>query len=148
MIAPSGIGGRAAAARVGAVDDVVVNQRCAMQKLDDGCKANRAEILAARIACGKNQEGRAHALPAPAQQILGNFRDGRKGGIALARELFFDQKEVVADQIKNLFRGQKSDGLSPKLILYAKTGGRKARWLRELKEAPKIPCCGRGGFFR
>src|SRR5467141_3303680 len=35
----------------------------------------------------------------------------------------------------------------PKLILLSKTGGREARRLGESKEAPKIPCCGRGDFF-
>src|SRR5258708_40127841 len=120
MIAASGIGGGAAAARVGAVDHVVVNQRCAMQKLDDGGKANGATVLAARVTRGKEQERGTHALPSPAQQILGDFRDGRKRGIALPPKLFLDQNEVVADQIKNLFSRQKRVGLYPKLVLLSK----------------------------
>src|SRR5260370_40607922 len=67
--------------------------------------------------------------------------------MGLARELFFDQEEVVTDEIENLFSRQKSDGLSPKLVLFPETGGREARRLGELKEAPKITCCGRGDFF-
>src|SRR5260370_6976527 len=67
--------------------------------------------------------------------------------MGLARELFFDQEEVVTDEIENLFSRQKRDGVSPKLVLFPETGGREARRLGELKEAPKIPCCGRGDFF-
>ena len=36
MIAPAGVGGGAAAAGVGAVDDVVVNQSGAVEEFDDG----------------------------------------------------------------------------------------------------------------
>jgi hypothetical protein len=31
----------------------------------------------------------------------------------LPRELFFDQDEIVADEIKNLFCREQRDGLSP-----------------------------------
>jgi hypothetical protein len=74
-----------------------------MQKFDDGGEADGAAIFAARVARGKKQERGAHALPSAAQQICSDFSDGRKGGITLSRELFFDQNEVVADKIKNLF---------------------------------------------
>jgi hypothetical protein len=84
-----------------------------VQKLNNGGEADGAAIFAARVACGKKQERGAHALPSPAQQIRGDFRDGREGGIALPRELLFDQNEIVADEIKNLFSREQRDGLSP-----------------------------------
>src|SRR5260370_2946161 len=148
VIAPSGIRGGAAAARVGIVDDVVVNQCRAGKKLDDSREANGTAVLAAGVAGGEKQERWTHALPSPAEEICRDFGNGRKGRIALARELFLNQEEVVADQVKNLFRRQKSDGLSPKLILFPKTGGRNACRLSEPQEAPKIPCCSSVTFSR
>jgi len=74
-----------------------------VQELDNSGQADSAAILAASVACGKKQKGGTHALPSPAQQIRGDFRDGWKSGIALPRELFLNQDEIVADEIKNLF---------------------------------------------
>jgi hypothetical protein len=45
MIAPAGVGGRAAAASVSAVDDVVVDQRSAVEKFDNGGEANGAATI-------------------------------------------------------------------------------------------------------
>jgi len=73
-----------AAARVGAVDHVVVDQRGAVQKFDDGGEANGAAILAARVACGEKQESGAQALPSPAEQVRGDFRDSGKA-VSLCR---------------------------------------------------------------
>ena len=113
MIAPFGIGGRAAAARVGAVDHVVVNQRGAVQKFDDGREANGAGIPAARVARGEEQKSGAQSLPSTAKQIRCDFRDSGKGCVALPREFLFDQDEIVADEIKNFFGREQRDGLSP-----------------------------------
>jgi hypothetical protein len=113
MIAPSGIGGRAATARVGAVDYVVVDQRGTVQQFDDGREANGAAVFAARVTRGKEQKRGAQALPSAAEQIRSDFRDSGKGCVALPRELFLDQNEIVADEIKNLFCREQRDGLSP-----------------------------------
>src|SRR6202171_5181444 len=109
-----------------------------MQKFHDGGEADGAAILAARIACGKEQERGTHALPSPAQQIRSDFRDGRKGGIALSRELFLDQNEVVADEIKNLFSREQRDGKSPDLTVVLETWGRESCRPIKTEEAPKI----------
>jgi hypothetical protein len=53
MISPAGICRRTAAARVRPVDDVIVNQRGAMNQLYDSAKPNRAVSPVARIACRK-----------------------------------------------------------------------------------------------
>jgi hypothetical protein len=74
-----------------------MNQRRAVQELNNGGEANGAAILAARITCGKQEQRGAHALPSSAEQVSRDFRDGRKRGVALAREFFFDQDKVVAD---------------------------------------------------
>src|SRR5260370_14870666 len=147
MIAPFGIGGRAAAACVGAVDHVIVNQRCAMQKLDHSSEADRAAILATCITRGKKQERGTHALPSAAKQIGSDFRNGRKSGVALSREFFFNQQKVVADEIKNLFSPSQRDGKSPELTLVPDTSGRDISRPVKTQEAPKL-LAGGGGHFR
>jgi hypothetical protein len=57
-------------------------------------------------------------------------------------ELFLDQNEVVADEIKNLFSREQRDGKSPNLTLVFETWGRESCRPSETEEAPKIPCCG------
>ena len=113
VVAPTGIGRGTSSARPGAVDHVIVNQRSAVQQLDHCCKANRAAIFAPRIIRGKQQQSGAQALPSAAEQIRGNFRHRRVRRVALARQLVFHQSEVVADEIENLFRREKCDGLPP-----------------------------------
>src|SRR5580693_2682076 len=127
MIAPSRIGGRAAATRVRAVDDVVVDKSRAVEKFDDRGEPNGAAIRAACMASGEKQESGAQTLPAAAQEIGGDFGDRRKGGFALPREFLLDQHEVVADQIKNLFDRQQGDCASPELTLFIETRGRNTR---------------------
>jgi len=118
-----------------------------MKKFDHGCEANRAAILAARIARGKEQERGTQALSAAAQQISGDFRDRWKRSLALPREFFFDENEVFADEIENLFGRQQSDGLSPKSVLFPVSRSREPRGLGETEKASEVPCCGRGDFF-
>jgi hypothetical protein len=84
-----------------------------VQKFDYGGEADGAAIFAARVAGGKKQKRGTHALPSSTQQIRGDFRDKRKGGMALAREFFFDQEQVVTNKIKNLFGRQQRYGVSP-----------------------------------
>jgi len=116
-----------------------VDQRRAVQKFDDRGHADRAAIFAARVACGKKQKRRTHALASATQQIRGDFRDRRKRGIALPRKLFFDQDKIVADEIKNLFGRQKRYGVSPALTCFLKLDdARPAGWARP-KKRRKFP---------
>ena len=84
-----------------------------MQKLNDRRETDSAAIFAARVPCGKEQERGTHALSASAQQIRSDFGNRRKSGFALPRKLFFDQEEVVANEIKNLFSREQRDGNLP-----------------------------------
>jgi hypothetical protein len=47
----------------------------------------------------------AEALPSPAEEIAGDFRDGLIGRGALAREFLLNLHQVFAYQFKNLFDG-------------------------------------------
>jgi hypothetical protein len=64
----------------------------------------------------------------------------------LARELFFNQKEVVTDKIKNLFSRKQRDGKSPELTLVPETWGRESCRPGKTKEAPEILGGGGGNF--
>lgn len=92
-----------------------------MQKFDDRRKPDRTAILAPSVTRGKKQQRGTQALPAPAKQIRGDFGDGRKRCFTLARELFLDEDEVFANQIKYLFDRQKGDDVSPRLNLFPET---------------------------
>jgi len=109
MIAPAGIGGGAAAAGVGAVDDVVVNESGAVKEFDYGGELDSAAgvAFAARgVAVGEEEQRGAEAFPSPAEEIAGDFGNRLVGGGALAREFLLDLHEVIAHQFKNLFHGQ------------------------------------------
>jgi hypothetical protein len=109
VIAPAGIRGGAAAAGVGTVDDIVVNERGAVEKFDDGGELDGAAGIAfasGSVAVSKQEQCGAEALPSPAEEIAGDFRDGLVGRGALAREFLLDLHEVFAHQFKNLFDGQ------------------------------------------
>ena len=98
-----------------------MDQRGAVQELYHGRQTNGASIRAAGVARGEKQERRAQPLPAPAEQVRGDFRNRRKSSFALPREFLLDKSEIVADQIKNLFDRQQRDGMSPKLFIGLKT---------------------------
>jgi hypothetical protein len=90
-----------------------MDQRGAVEKLDDRCEADSAAIFAACVAGGKKQKRWPQPFPSAAQQISGNFRYGRERRVTLPHEFLFDQNEVVADEIKYLFDRQQRDGVSP-----------------------------------
>ena len=64
----------------------------------------------------------------------------------MSRELFLDQDEIVAHEIKNLFSREQRDSKSPDLTLVLETGGRERCRPNETEEAPKILGGGGGNF--
>ena len=78
-----------------------------MNQLDDGTKTDRTVAHVPRIASRKQQQRWAQALPAPGEQIPGNFRDRFNGRPVLIREFVFDLHQVVANQIKYFLCRQK-----------------------------------------
>ena len=109
VVAPTGVGGWAATSGIGTVDNVVVDERCAVEEFDDGGELDGAAGVAFASGCvavGKKEQRGAEALPSPAEEIAGDFGDRLVGGGALAREFLLDLHEVFAHQLKNLFDGQ------------------------------------------
>ncbi len=96
MIAPAGICGGAAAASVGAVNYVVVDEGGAVQKFDHGGEANGTGTIFTGVGIGEQEQRGAQALTASTEKIAGDFADRLIGGSALARELLFDEDQIVA----------------------------------------------------
>jgi hypothetical protein len=113
MIAPAGICGGAAAAGVGAVDNIIVDERGTVQKFDYGGEANCPGAIFSGISVSEQEQRGTQAFAASAKEIAGDFADRLIGRGALARELLFDENQVVANQIENFFNRQKRDGTSP-----------------------------------
>lgn len=117
MISPARIRGGPSAARVRAVDYIVMNQRGAVQKLDDGGETDSAAFgTLARVTRGKKQKRGPQALSSSAQKIAGDLRNRLEGGGGLSREFLLDRGEVVADEIENFPGRQKWDGFPPGLL--------------------------------
>jgi hypothetical protein len=113
MITPARIRRRAAAAGVSAVDYVIVNERSAVKKFNDGGEANCAGTIFASISIGEQEQRGTQALAASTEKIAGDFADRLVGRGALARQFLFDEDQIVAHQIENFFNRQKRDGTSP-----------------------------------
>ncbi len=76
LVAPGGIGRRPAAAHIGAINDVVVNQGCRVDHLHYRAQAYRSGTGVTQQVRGQQQQRWANALAAALAQVLGNFRDG------------------------------------------------------------------------
>jgi hypothetical protein len=92
-----------------------------VQELHDSSQADRTAIGAACVARREKQERGAQALSAAPEQVRRDFRNRRKSSVTLPREFFLDKREIVADQIKNLFDRQQPDGVSPVLFIGLET---------------------------
>ncbi len=75
MISPARICRGPPAARVGAVDHIVVYQGGTVNQFDHGTQTHCGGALIARVSGGKQQQCRAQAFPAAAQQVSGDLRD-------------------------------------------------------------------------
>ena len=109
-IAPGGVRGRAAATCAGFVDDVVVDQRCGVQHLDDGAEPDARVRLAVQRLRGKQQQQRTNALAAAGDQVAGNVGDDFNIRGGLPCELPLDGGEIVADKVEDLCGSRDGEG--------------------------------------
>ena len=93
-----------------------MNQRSAVEKLDNSGKPDRSGRALARVARGEEQKRGTQALSASAQKIAGDLRNRLEGRRGLSREFLLDRGKVVADKIKNFPGRQKCYGLPPGLL--------------------------------
>ena len=94
----------AAAAGVGAVDDVVVDQRGGVHHLDHRAQADGARAGVAKLMRGQQQQRGANALAAALAQVLGDFGDGADAGGGVAAQLLLDRHEVFPQQLEDFSR--------------------------------------------
>ena len=109
-VAPGGVGGGAAAAEFGLVDDVVVDQGCGVEHLDDGAEADARVRGAAERLGREQQEQRANALAAAGHQVLRDVGDDFDVGGGLAGKLLLDRGEIVAQEVEDLFGSRDGEG--------------------------------------
>jgi hypothetical protein len=105
VIAPAGVGGGATAARVCAVDDIVVDERGAVNHFDDRAQGNGSAALVAAGSGGEQKQSGTKALAAAFAKIAADFSNGLDGLPGLRGDFAFDQGKVLANQIKNLAYG-------------------------------------------
>jgi hypothetical protein len=103
MIAPTRIRRGPSAARIRAVDYIVMNQRRAVNQFDYGAQVHRGSAVIARVSGGEQQKRGTQALASSADQITRHLGYRFAGEASLTREFLFHAREVVAHQIKNLF---------------------------------------------
>ena len=104
FVAPGGVGRGAAAAGVGAVDDVVVDQRGGVHHLDHRAEADGALARVAEQMRGQQQQRRPDALAAALAQVFGDLSDGADAGGSVAAQLLLHRDEVLPQQLKDLSR--------------------------------------------
>ena len=109
-VAPGGVGGGAAAAGVGFVDDVVVDEGGGVEHLDDGAEADARVGGAAEGFGGEQQQQRADALAAAGHEVVRDVGDDFDVGGGLAGELLLDGGEVVAEEVEDLFCSRDGEG--------------------------------------
>ena len=103
-IAPHRVGGLAAAAQVGFVDHVVVQQGGGMDELDHGRELVRIRTAMPERARRQQQQHRPQALAAGADDVLGDLVDQHHVGGQAAPDQRIDRRHVVAGE--GLDRGQ------------------------------------------
>ena len=102
-IAPLGVGGGAAAARLGFVDDVVVDERRGVDDLDHRSQLDRALAGVVHQLAGEQQQRRTQPLAAAGAEVLADLRDRPHAGHGVAAELALDGSEVVVQQVEYFF---------------------------------------------
>ncbi len=109
-VAPGRVRRRAAAAGVGLVDDVVVDERRGVQHLDDGAEADAAWAGAAEGFGREQEQQRADAFAAACDEIPRDVGDDLDVGGGLAVEVLLDGREVVAEEVEDFGCGRDGEG--------------------------------------
>ncbi len=102
-VAPLRVGGGTAAAGLGFVDDVVVDQGRGVNDLDHRAQLDGALAAVVHQLGGEQQQGRAQAFAAAGAQIFADLGDGPHARDGVAAELALDGGEVVVQQVENFF---------------------------------------------
>src|SRR5258706_8878378 len=88
------------------IDDVVVDQRCCVNELDDGGIEDRAIPLITTQPGGHKEHGGPHPFATARLDISADLRDDGDLRFDVAYELAIHQLEVAADRLKDLRKGR------------------------------------------
>ncbi len=103
-VAPLGVGGGAAAAGLGFVDDVVVDQGGGVDDFDHRAELDGAALAVAKQPGGEQEQDGTNALAAAGAQIFADIGDDADVGDSVAAELALDGGEIVAEEVENFTR--------------------------------------------
>ncbi len=111
-VAPQGIGGGAATAHAGHVDDIVVQQGGGVQELDGGSQQAQVIAFATQCLAAQQHQQRAQALAAGRGNVVADFRYQRY----TRRQLFLDDLVNGAEIVR--YRAVESLGLHRPQVLH------------------------------
>ena len=100
-IAPDGVGHRTAAAQLGLVDQIVVQQGGGMQVFQRNGKGLVVAALVTAHAGGQDQEKRTQALAAAKEDVSGHLAHELQVGIEVVLQLHLDLGQVVGYQAQD-----------------------------------------------
>ena len=98
-ITPQRVGGRAAAAQIGGIDHVVVQQGGGVQEFDDGCECVLLAAVCAAGARAKQHHQWTQAFAARADDIVANLFHKRDPGVQLIQDQLVDRSKVSGDRL-------------------------------------------------
>jgi hypothetical protein len=100
VVSPAVVDGRAPAADVRLVDDVVVDEGGGVDELHHRRVDHVAEAVVAEHLRHEQEQGRAEALPPAAEDVLPDVVDGGDLRAEIAAQLLFDHLELRGDQVE------------------------------------------------
>src|SRR5208282_1525573 len=102
-VAPLRVGGGTAAADLGLVNEVIVDERRRVDDLNDGRELYRALALVAEELGREQQQRWTDSLAPAGAQVLADLRNRGNVRDRIAPELFFDRDNVVTQKIEDFF---------------------------------------------
>lgn len=82
-----------------------MDERCGVDDFNYGAKANAALLIVRKKLGCQQQQSWPDALTAARTQVLADIGDGAHSGDGVTPELALNGGKVIAEQLKNFFRG-------------------------------------------
>ncbi len=102
-VAPLSVGGGTAAANLGLVDNVVMDEGSGVDNFNYGGELYRALALVSQEFGGEQQERRTQPFASSGAQVFSDLGDGGDVRDGVAAKLFFNRDNVFTKQVKDFF---------------------------------------------
>jgi len=124
-----------------------MDERGAVNQLDDGGQADGAGAAIAAVTRREQEQSRAQALASAAEEIAGDFGNRLDGRTVLSGNFLFDEGKVVPDKVKKFSDGFDGEGRDDD-PLGLQTAARRGAKPEEAAEIIRSGCgdLSRGGF--